>query len=130
MQLLSPEKINSKRKEQTRELTLKNERLATSLRKVLALQKDIEFDADKAKKVADYQIWCEDLQKKMSKELANLEAYKKLVEDKKEEYYNLVAKIDELQDKTFDLKEEISRLILQVEWNRKLTQKTDAKLLG
>ena len=75
MQLFQKEQINSKRKEQTRELTLKNERLATSLRKVLALQKDIEFDADKAKKVADYQVWCEDLQKKMSKELANLKAY-------------------------------------------------------
>ena len=120
MQLFSKETINSKRKEQTRELSLKNERLATSLRKILSLQKDIEFDADKAKKVADYQVWCEDIQKKMSKELGNLKAYEKLVEDKKEEYYNLVAKKDEIEDKIIDRKEELSRLDLQVNFKREL----------
>jgi hypothetical protein len=120
MQLFSKEQINGKRKDQTRELTLKNERLAGSLRKVLNLQKDIEFDADKAKKVADYQVWCEDLQKKMSKELANLTAYTKLVDDKKEEYYNLVARYDELEDKILDRKEELGRLDLQVNFKKEL----------
>jgi len=120
MQLFSKEQINGKRKEQTRELTLKNERLAGSLRKVLNLQKEVEFDADKAKKVADYQVWCEDLQKKMSKELANLTAYTKLVDDKKEEYYNLVARYDELEDKILDRKEELGRLDLQVNFKKEL----------
>lgn len=120
MQLFSKEQINSKRKDQTRELTLKNERLAVSLRKILALQKDIEFDADKARKVKEYQVWCEDLQIKMSKELGNLNAYKKLVEEKKEEYYNFVARKDEIEDRIIDLKEEISRLDLQVNFKREL----------
>lgn len=126
MQLFQKEQINSKRKEQTRELTLKNERLATSLRKILALQKDIEFDADKAKKVADYQIWCEDLQKKMSKELSNLEAYKKLVDEKKEEYYNLVARKDEIEDKILDRKEELGRLDLQLSFKKQILEKQNA----
>ena len=56
--------------------------------KILKLQNDIDFDADKAKKVKEYQIWCEDLQEKISKELGNLKAYEKLVEEKKEQYYN------------------------------------------
>ena len=123
MELFTKEQVNIKRKDQTRELTLKNERLATSLRKILNLQKDIEFDADKAKKVADYQVWCEDLQNKMSKELANLKAYEKLVEDKKEEYYNLVARRDEIEDKILDRKEELGRLDLQLNFKRELLTK-------
>jgi len=123
MELFSKEKINRARKEQTRELMLKNERLIASNRKVLNLQKEIEFDADKAKKVKDYQIWCEDLQKKMSKELANLEAYKKLLEDKKEEYYNAVARLDAVEDKILDRKEELGRLDLQLNFKRELLTK-------
>jgi len=126
MQLFQKETIEKKRKEQTRELTLKNERLATSLRKVLALQKDIEFDADKAKKVADYQVWCEDLQKKMSKELANFEVYKKLVEDKKEEYYGLITSLDAIQDKILDLREERDKLNLEVELQKQILEKIHA----
>jgi len=126
MQLFSKEQINSKRKEQTRELTLKNDRLAKSLRKVLALQNDIEFDADKAKKVEDYQTWCADLQTKMSKELANLEAYKKLIEEKKEEYYNLVAKTDAIEDRILDKQEELKKLELQVAFTRQILEKSNA----
>jgi len=126
MQLFSKETINSKRKDQTRELTLKNDRLASSLRKTLALQNDIEFDADKAKKVADYQVWCQDLQTKMSKELANLNAYKKLAEDIKEEYYNLVARKDEIEDKILDRKEELTKLDTQVAFTRTILEKSNA----
>lgn len=126
MQLFSKEQINTKRKEQTRELVVKNERLVNSLKKVLNLQKDIEFDADKAKKVKDYQIWCEDLQKKMAKELGNLNAYKKLVDEKKEEYYNLVARKDEIEDKILDRKEELGRLDLQVAFKRQILEKQNA----
>lgn len=125
MQLFSKETINTKRKEQTRELTLKNERLAASLRKILNLQKDIEFDSDKAKKVADYQVWCEDLQKKMSKELSNLKAYEKLVDEKKEEYYNLVARKDEIEDKILDRKEELEKLDLQVAIKKQILEKSN-----
>lgn len=122
MQLFTPEKINKNKKEQLRELTLKNDRLAISLRKLLNLQKDIEFDADKAKKVKEYQVWCEDLQNKQSKELANLKAYEKLTEEKKEEYYELVAKKDGIEDSIIDLKEELSRLELLVNLKRKLVK--------
>lgn len=122
MELFKKEQINAKRKDQTRELMVKNERLIKSLRKVLDLQNDIEFDQDKAKKVKDYQVWCEDLQKKMSKELGNLKAYEKLVDDKKEEYYGLVAKRDEIEDKIMDLKEELGRLELQVAFKRELVK--------
>lgn len=123
MQLFTPEKINKVRKDQTRELVVKNERLISSMRKVLNLQNDIEFDQDKAKKVADYQVWCADLQNKMSRELLNLKAYEKLVEEKKEEYYNLVAKKDEIEDKILDRKEELGRLDLQLNFKRELLNK-------
>ena len=123
MKLFQKEEILKSRKDQTRELVLKNERLIKSLRKVLNLQNDIEFDADKAKKVKDYQVWCEDLQKKMSKELGNLKAYEKLVDEKKEEYYNLVVRKDEIEDKMTDLKEETGRLELQINFKRELLTK-------
>jgi len=123
MKLFSKEQVNKVKKDQTRELVLKNQRLAKSLRKILSLQKDIEFDADKARKVKNYQVWCEDLQTKMSKELANLVAYKKLVEEKKEEFYNLVARKDALEDKIIDLKEELEKLQLQVELKKQILKK-------
>ena len=126
MQLFKKEEILKVRKDQTRELVLKNERLVKSLRKVLDLQNDIEFDADKAKKVKDYQIWCEDLQKKMSKELGNLKAYEKLTEDKREEYYLLVGKMDEIEDKIMDRKEELAKLDAQVAFTRQLLEKSNA----
>ena len=126
MLLFSKEQVNTKRKEQTRELTIKNERLATSLRKILKLQKEVEFDTDKAKKVKDYQIWCEDLQVKMSKELGNLEAYKKLVDEKKEEYYNLVASYDALEDRILDKKEELDKLNIQVGLQKQILEKQNA----
>ena len=116
MELLKPEQINKIRKDQTREIVNKNERLVTSLKRVLKLQNDIDFDQDKAKKVKDYEVWCKDLQDKMSKELSTLKAYQKLTDDKKEEYYNIVARVDALQDKELDLKESIGRLELQVKW--------------
>ncbi len=129
MQLFSKEIINTKRKEQTRELAMKNERLASSLRKVLALQKDVELDADKAKKVTDYQVWCEDLQKKMARELGNLKAYEKLVDEKKEEYYNLVARKDEIEDRIVSRKEELEKLNLQVVLQKQILEKSNARIL-
>lgn len=126
MKLFKREEIEAKRHNQTRELILKNEKLISSLKKTLALQKDIEFDAEKAKKVKDYMQWCEDLQKKQSKELANLETYKKLAEDKKEEYYRIVEAKDALEDKIISLKEESERLSLQVKWKQEIVSKSHA----
>lgn len=123
MQLFTKETINKTRKDQTRELMLKNQRLIDSNRKVLALQDDIEFDADKAKKVKEYQVWCDDLQKKMSNELGNLKAYKKLVEDKKEEYYKVLEIKDSLEDKILTLTEEKDKLEIQVKWKQEITSK-------
>lgn len=126
MQLFTPEKINATRKSQTRELVVKNERLVKSLRKVLDLQNDIEFDADKAKKVREYQVWCVDLQKKMSKELGNLKAYEKLTEDKKEEYYKVLEVKDALEDSIITLREELEKLKLQVEFKKQILNKQNA----
>ena len=123
MQLFKKTEIEKYRKDQTRELSAKNDRLVVSLRKILKLQNDIDFDADKAKKVKDYQIWCEDLQAKMDKELRNLKAYEKLRDDVKEEYYNLVARKDELEDSILDRREELGRIDLQLNFKRELLAK-------
>lgn len=125
-QLFTKEVINQKRQEQNRELTRKNEKLITSLRKILSLQKDIDFDADKAKKVKEYIQWCKDLQDKQSTELGNLKAYEKLVEDKKEEYYQLIELKDAIEDKILTLKEESNRLDLQVAFKRQILEKQNA----
>lgn len=123
MQLFSREQVNLKRKNETRELSLKNDRLAKSLRKVLDLQKEVEFDQDKAKKVKDYQVWCADLQNKMDKALGTLKSYEKLVEEKKEEIYELVERKDELEDTLLDLREEQERLDFELNFKRELLGK-------
>lgn len=120
MKLFSKEETNKKRKDQNRDLLLKNERLISSLKKVLKLQNEIDFDTEKARKVKDYEVWCKDIQTKQSKELETLNGYSKLVEDKKEEFYSWVSKIDCLEDKVISLNEEIEKLSLQVKWNEAL----------
>lgn len=126
MRLFKKEEIQAKRQAQGRELTLKNEKLIASLKKILALQKDIDFDAEKAKKVKEYMQWCQDLQEKQSKELANLKAYEKLVDERKEQFYELVSKKDAIEDKIMDLKEELGRLELQVKWKQEIVSKSHA----
>lgn len=123
MELLKKEQINKARKDQTREIMLKNERLVKSTRKLLDLQNDLEFDADKSKKVKEYQQWCQDLQTKMSRELKTFEAYKKLTEDKKDEYYRVIENLDKLEDIITDKKEEIGRLDLQLALKGELLRK-------
>lgn len=123
MELFSKETINRKRKGQTRELAMKNDRLAVSLRKLLQLQNDIDFDADKAQKVKEYQIWCEDVQTKQGKVLAELRAYEKLLDEKKERYYELVAQQDSLEDSILDKQEESGRLELELTFKRELLAK-------
>lgn len=120
MKLFEKETIQKRRNDQTRELVLKNQRMASSLKKALVLQNDIDFDAEKAKKVRDYQMWCVDIQERKNKELGNLKAYTKLVEDKKEEYYQELELKDALDDKVMNLKEEIGRLDLQIKWKQSL----------
>lgn len=126
MKLFTKEEINKNRKDQTRELMIKNDRLIASNRKILSLQKDIEFDADKAKKVKEYEVWCADLQTKMGKELKNLTAYQKLVEDEKEKYYKLIQSVDALEDKLIDGQEELSRLDLQISLKKSILEKNHA----
>lgn len=125
MKLFTKEEINKNRKDQTRDLIKKNERLSKSLRKVLSLQNNIEFDSDKAKKVKEYQIWCDDIQIKMGKVLETLKVYEDLVENKKEEVYDLVSRKDGLEDKILDLEEELTGLELQLTFKRELI-KTNA----
>lgn len=120
MKLFKKDEINKIHKDQTRELILKNRTLISSLKKTLALQKEIDFEPEKAKKVKEYQVWCEELQKKMSEELRTLEIYKKLTEEEKEKYYNMVVKLDAIQDKIYDLEEEISKLDLQIKFKEEL----------
>jgi len=128
MKLFTKEEINKTRKDQTRELTIKNEKLVKSLRKTLALQKEIDLDSEKAKKVKDYEVWCAEIHNRMDKELQTLKAYEKLVEDKKEEYYNLVSKIDAKEETIFNLDEEIKKLKLQVEFNKTIIIKSSELL--
>lgn len=128
MRLFKKEEIQAKRQAQGRELTLKNEKLIASLKKILALQKDIDFDAEKAKKVKEYMQWCQDLQEKQSKELANLKAYENLVEERKEQFYELISKKDTIEDKIMDLKEELNKLEIQVAFKRQIIEKSDALL--
>lgn len=124
MKLFSKEEINKERKDQIRELTLKNERLSSSLKKIIKIQNEVNVDADKLKKLKEYEVWCQDLQNKMSKELENLYAYKTLVNEKKDEYYILVTSFDTLQDKILDKKEELDKLLLQVALKKQILEKS------
>lgn len=116
MQLLKPEQINKKRKDQTRELTVRNDKLATSYKNLLKLQNDFEFDADKAKKVKDYEVWCEMLQKKKSDQLEELNKYIQATDMAREELYTVLARKDALEDSIVELQEEKDKLELQVKW--------------
>lgn len=125
-QLFTKEVVNQKRQQYNRELTAKNEKLVASLKKILALQKEIDFDAAKAKQVKDFMAFCEDIQSKQSKVLAELKAYEKLLEGKKETVYALVSKQDSLEDKILDLKEEKEKLDIEVGFKKQVIEKYNA----
>lgn len=118
--LFSAEEISKRRNESNRELTAKNERVISSMKRVLKLQDQLDFKPEKAKKVKEFEIWCDDLNAKKSKLLQELNKYTDAVENTKEELYRVIARKDKFEDEITDLQEEISRLKLQVEFNRNL----------
>lgn len=118
--LFSPEEISKRRHESNRELTAKNERVISSLKKVLKLQEQIDFEPEKAKKVQEFQVWCDDLNQKKSVLLKELNKYKSALDSSKEELYRVIARKDKFEDEITDLREEIGRLKLQIDFSKNL----------
>ena len=123
MKLFTKEEINKRRHETNRELTAKNEKVVSSLKKVLKLQEEIDFDKEKAKKMKEFQVWCDNLNEKKSLLLQDMKKYQNAVEGAKEELYRVIARKDMFEDEIANLEEEIGRLQLQVQWNKQVLTK-------
>lgn len=125
MKLFKSEEIHKIKKDQNFELNRKNEKVISSLKEALKLQNDIDFDADKARKVKDYQVWCESIQNKKSEMLKELKSYETAREKAKEELFSVLSRMDLIKDEIITSQEELDKLKLQIEWNRGILNKKE-----
>lgn len=118
MELLKKEEINSKRKLNNQMLAKQAEKCISTIRKATKIAKDLDIDQEKMKKYREYEVWCEDLNKKKNEQLKELKKYQDATELVKQEFFHIIARRDELINQNLDLKEENSQLELQVKWNK------------
>lgn len=81
------------------------------------------YEPEKAKALKDYEDYIRDLSGKKAKFLRELQAVSKLIEDKKEMYYGLTEKFDELQEREFHLNEREKKLDLREQFINQLEAK-------
>lgn len=71
------------------------------------------YDPEKMKALKDFEIFVSDINDKKSKLLEELNAYGKLIEERKEIYYGLIQKQDLLDEKLHQVAEENKKLDLR-----------------
>ena len=115
MKLLSKtESVNSIKKE-NEELISTNIRLRKYFKDITASLATLKsnYEPDKIKKLEEFQIFCEEINVKKSKLLKELNSIEGIIEKKKEIYYGLIAKQDQLDEKLHQLNEKETNLSLR-----------------
>ena len=87
----------------------------------------LNYDPEKVKALKDFEQFVADLNGKKSKLLQELTAYNKLIEERKEIYYGLVERQDEVEEKLYQVKEANKKLDLReafvVDLERRIREK-------
>ena len=115
MKLVSKtESVNSIKKE-NEELISTNIRLRKYFKDITASLATLKsnYEPDKIKKLEEFQIFCEEINVKKSKLLKELNSIEGIIEKKKEIYYGLIAKQDQLDEKLHQLNEKETNLSLR-----------------
>lgn len=115
MKLLSKTAARSKKKRENDELIESNIRLRKFHQDITTKLNEIKdnYDGDKIEKLREFEQFCKDIEVKRGKVLEELAGWQKLVEDTKEIYYGFIARKDELQEKEYQIEEEMKKLNLR-----------------
>ena len=110
------------RKEATIGLKKENDNLIGSNLRLREMEKQVikrlneaklDYSPDKMKAFKDFEQFTADLMEKKSKLLKELNAYEKLIEERKEIYYGLIQKQDLLDEKVYQVAEANKKLDLR-----------------
>lgn len=115
MKLLSRSDAQSKVKRDNDELIDTNLRLrryeSTIIKKLNAIKDD--YEPEKIARLKEFESFCAELSQKKSKLLEELSGLQKLIDQKKDIYYGLIAKQDALDEKIYEMKEVEKKLDLR-----------------
>ena len=81
------------------------------------------YEPEKTKKLEDFERFCKDLQGKKSKLLEEYTELERQIALRKDIYYNLVHRQDELAERSHEIAEENSKLTLRESFVRDLEEK-------
>lgn len=129
MRLLSRTTTENKIRKENDELISQNIRLREFERAVtdrLNTVKD-SYEPEKLAKLKDFELFVKDITAKKGKLLMELDGIGKLIEEKKELFYGLVAKADELAEKKYQIEEANRKLGLREAFLVDLETKWQAK---
>lgn len=115
MKLLAKKEAQKGIKKNTEELLESNLRLRKMEMDVLGRLNTakLNYDPEKVKALEDFERFCKDIMVKKSALLEELNAYTKLIDEKKELYYGLIAKQDALEERRAQILEESRKLDLR-----------------
>jgi hypothetical protein len=128
-------KLLAKKEARTR-IAKSNEALFDNVLRLRQVEKDLlhrlntaktNYDPEKVKALKDFEQFVSELNQKKSALLKDLNAYEKLIEDRKEIYYGLIEKQDLLEEKRHQVEEAHRKLDLResfiVDLERRIREK-------
>ena len=129
MKLLSKSEATLGLKKSNEDLLGSNLRLREIEKQVLKRLNEakLDYDPEKVKALKDFEQFTADLMEKKSKLLKELNAYEKLIEERKEIFYGLVAKGDALLEEEYKIKEANKKLDLRESFITDLERKIREK---
>ena len=115
MKLLTRKEADTSIKKSNDELLGTNIRLREMEKQVIIRLNEakLDYSPEKMKALKDFEQFVADLNEKKSKLLQELNAYEKLIEERKEVYYGLIERQDALMEKSYHINEQNKKLDLR-----------------
>ena len=129
MKLLSKSEATIGLKKENDSLIGSNLRLREMEKQVLKRLNEakLDYSPEKIKALKDFEQFTADLMEKKSKLLSELNAYEKLIEERKDIYYGLVERQDALMEKSYQINEQNKKLDLREAFVSELERKIREK---
>lgn len=115
MKLLTRTGAENKIRKENDELISQNIRLRQFEKAVTERLNNVKdsYEPDKLAKLKEFELFVKDIMAKKAKLLIELDGIGKLIEEKKELFYGLVARADELAETKYQIEEETRKLQLR-----------------
>ena len=127
MKLLPKQEAKSRIKKENEELIDTNIRLRKQYKSILKKLDTIKDDytPERVKILEDFEKFCIDIQQKESKLLQNLEYIKQEIEKKKDIYFGMIERQDQLDERIYQADEKEKKLDLRENFLKELEKKQE-----